>query len=141
MAIGNKIIFLVPNHPEPAAPVPVSDLRASKRFNHEAHLIIQNCDYGTYAYGRMYNYSRGGLYFESDEAFRPGSCVRVDIEDSPKGPAEDHYFATVKWCRQVCGAVVLYDFAVGLEFDRAMNHSAGSSKLCIIQGGAGKKKA
>ena len=135
MAISNKIIFLAHNHPEPAVPVSARDLRASKRFNHEAHLIIQNCDYGTYAYGRMYNYSRGGLYFESNEALRPGSRVRVDIEDSPKGPAEDHYFATVKWCRQVCGVVVLYDFAIGIEFDRAMNRSAGSGKLSIIQGG------
>ena len=113
------------------------DQRASKRFGQEAALIIKNNDHGTYAYGRMYNYSLGGLYLESDTALNPGTSVRIDIEASPNGPAADHYYATVQWCREIKAAVVLYDYGIGLEFDRKTNCLNGPGKLSIIQGGAG----
>ena len=67
------------------------DKRASKRFDHEAPLVIKNCDGGTNAYGRMYNYSSGGLYLESDAALNPGTPVRIDIEASPTVPAAGKY--------------------------------------------------
>ncbi|MGD9348569.1 MAG: PilZ domain-containing protein [Desulfobacterales bacterium] len=117
------------------------DQRASKRFGYEAPVIIKNCDCGTYAYGRMYNYSRGGLYLESDAALHPGTHVRIDIEASHNGPAVDHYYATVQWCTEISAAVVLYDYGIGLEFDRAVNGASGPGKLRIIQGGAGRQNA
>jgi hypothetical protein len=57
------------------------DQRTSQRFVYEAALKIENCDSGTYTYGRMYNYSAGGIYFESDVALQPGTQVRIDIEN------------------------------------------------------------
>lgn len=135
MAI-EKIIFLAQNHQTSKGHTAVDDQRASKRFDHEAPLIIKNCDRGTYAYGRMYNFSRGGIYFESDAAFKPGTCIRIDIEESQNSLAADHYYAAVKWCKEISDAVVLYDYGIGIEFDRRTNHSAGTGKLRIIQGGA-----
>ena len=139
MAITKNIILITPEQTAFSGHFPVNDSRASKRFDHEAHVIIKNCDCGSYTYGRMYNYSRGGIYFESDMAFKPGSCVRVDIEDSNSGPAADHYYATVMWCKEIVDAVVLHEFGIGIEFDRTMNGSGGGGKLRIIQGGARHK--
>ena len=141
MTANNNIISITHSPPKRIIPAAVNDFRTSKRFDHEAHLIVKNFDCGRYTYGRMYNYSRGGIYFESDAAFKPGSRVRIDLEDSQSGLAADHYFATVRWCKQICDAVVLYDFAVGIEFDREMNRIAGSGKLRIIQGGLAKERA
>ncbi len=118
----------------------VDDQRASKRFNHEAPLMVEKCDGATQAYGRMYNYSRGGIYFESDVAFQPGTCVRIEIEKSQNNLAANHYYATVRWCKEISAAVVLYDYGIGIEFDPARNPTAGTGKLRVIQGGSGQDK-
>jgi hypothetical protein len=141
MANTKKVIFITPSLQTSAKHPSVDDQRVYKRFDHEAPLIIKNFDSGRYASGRMYNYSRGGIYFESDAVFKPGTCVRVDIEESQNSLVADHYFATVKWCKEIFAAVVLYDYGVGIEFDPAKNRSAGARKLRLIQGRTGQNKS
>ena len=133
-----KIIFITNNPLTSDGRSTVDDQRTSKRFDHEAPLIIKNCDNGTYAYGRMYNYSRGGIYFESDAAFKPGTCLRIDIAEPQNRLAADHYYAAVKWCQEIFDPVVLYDYGIGIEFDRKINRTAATGKLRIIQGGTDK---
>jgi hypothetical protein len=140
MAITEKIIFLTHTQKPSSSHASVADQRASKRFKHEIPLIIKNCDCGTYASGRMYNYSHGGIYFESNVAFKSGTCVRIDIENSQNGPAAGHYYATVTRCDEISDAVVLYDYGIGIKFDRGMNRNAGIGKLRIIQGAVGQNE-
>jgi hypothetical protein len=135
MADTEKILYLTHNLKPANRQKVVDDQRASRRFGYEVPLIIKNCDRGTYAYGRMYNYSRWGLYLESDVALDPGTHVRIDIQASPNGSATDHHYATVQWCKEISAAVVLYDYGIGLEFDRAINCTTAPGKLRIIQGG------
>ena len=118
----------------------MNDQRSSKRFNHETPLVIENCDLGTYSYGRMYNYSQGGIYFESDTPFQTGTRVRFDIEKSKIGLDADQYVADVKWCVEISAAVVLYDYGIGVEFDPKMNRSTGNEKLKVIKGGVNRNK-
>ncbi|MGD2036623.1 MAG: PilZ domain-containing protein [Desulfobacterales bacterium] len=115
--------------------------RASKRLNHEAPLIIENCASGTYSCGRMYNYSRGGFYFESDTPFQAGTRIRIDIEKAKMGLDAGQYFAEVKWCAEISAAVVLYDFGIGAEFDPKINAERVNGKLMVIKGGAKQNKA
>ena len=112
------------------------DQRASRRFVYEAALKIENCGSGTYTYGRMYNYSADGIYFESDVAFQPGTRVRIDIEKPNNGLVSYHLTAKVKWCREITAAVVLYDYGVGAEIDR----SKLNGKFKVIRGGAASEK-
>ena len=116
------------------------DQRASKRFAHEAAIIIENSDSRTYTYGRMYNYSSGGIYFESDVAFQPGTQVQIDVENPSDGMHSGPLLGEVKWCEEIAAAVVLYDYGMGVEFDRSIDRSAYNEKLKVIQGGAGHKK-
>jgi hypothetical protein len=140
MANTEKIIYITHNLKPSNRQMVADDKRATKRFDHEAPLVINNCDGGTNASGRMYNYSRGGLYLESDAALNPGTHVRIDIEASPTVPAADHFYATVRWCKEIFAAVVLYDYGIGVEFDRATNCSTGPGKIRIIQGDAGRQE-
>ena len=116
------------------------DQRASQRFVREAAVVIENFDSATYTYGRMFNYSAGGLYFESDIAFRPGTKVRIDFEKEGRVLGADHLIANVKWCKEISAAVVLYDYGIGVEFDHLMNLSAGNGKFTVIEGGGGNEK-
>ncbi|MGD2186083.1 MAG: PilZ domain-containing protein [Desulfobacterales bacterium] len=136
MADAEKLIFLDNNPQASKGHMFANDQRASKRIVHEAAIIIEKCDSETYTYGRMYNYSAGGIYFESDVAFQPGTQVRIDIENPSNGLNSDHLFGRVKWCEEIAAPVVLYDYGTGVEFDRSMNRSAYNNKLKVIQGGA-----
>jgi hypothetical protein len=116
------------------------DQRASQRFAHEAAVIIENCDSATYTYRRMYNYSAGGLYFESDVAFQPGTKVRIGLETPSSVLGSDTFIANVKWCKEISAAVVLYDYGMGVQFDPLMNLLTGNGKFKVIEGGGGQEK-
>ena len=139
MTNTGKIIFLTHDIPSSGSHAFMNDRRASKRFNHETPLVIENCDSGTCSYGRMYNYSQGGIYFESDTPYQVGTRVRINIEKSKIGLDADHYFAEVKWCAEISAAVVLYDYGIGVEFDPKMN-PMGNGRLKVIKGGVKPNK-
>jgi hypothetical protein len=140
MANTVKIFFLNIKQEASKDHMSADDQRASQRFTHEAAIIIENCDSATYTYGRMYNYSTGGLYFESDVAFQPGSNVRIGLEKPGSVLGSDRLIASVKWCKEISAAVVLYDYGIGVEFDRLMNLSAGNGRFKVIEGGGGHEK-
>lgn len=140
MADNEKIFFLNINPEASQYRMSADDQRASQRFAREAAVVIENCDSATYTYGRMYNFSAGGLYFESDISFRPGTKVRIDFEKPGRVLGVDHLIACVKWCKEISAAVVLYDYGIGVEFDRLMNLSAGNGKFKVIEGGSKHEK-
>ena len=112
------------------------DQRASKRLTYEAPVTVENCDTGEYFYGRMYNYSLGGMYFETDYPLPSGAEIRVAIRKSKNGPGFDHFRAKVKWCAEITGAVVLYNYGVGVQYLSSFAQSKCGGKLKVIQGGA-----
>ena len=118
----------------------MNDRRAGKRFNHDTPVVIKNCDSGTSSYGRMYNYSQRGIYYESDIPYQIGTRVRIDIEKSKIGLDAGLYFAEVKWCAEISAAVVLYDYGIGAEFDPEMNPATDNGKFKIIKGGVNPNK-
>jgi len=141
MANNEKIFFLNLKPEASKDHMSTDDQRASQRFAHEAAVVIENCDSDTYTCGRMYNYSAGGLYFESDVAFQPGTKVRIGLEKPGSVLGSDHLIASVKWCKEISAAVVLYDYGIGVEFDRLMNLLAGNGKFKVIEGGGGQTKS
>ena len=135
-----KIFFLTHDNQSSGGHTFMSDRRASKRFSHEVPLVVENCDSGTYSYGRMYNYSQGGFYFESDTPYQTGTRIGIDIEKSKIGLDAGHYFAEVKWCAEISAAVVLYDYGIGAEFDPKINAARGNGKLKVIRGSVKRNK-
>ena len=115
-----------------------ADQRASKRLSYEAPVTVENCDTGEFFYGRMYNYSLGGMYFETDYPFPGGAEIRVAIRKSENGPGFNHFRAKVKWCEEIPEVVVLYNYGVGVQYLSSFTQSKGDTKLKVIEGGAGR---
>ena len=136
MSNPENILYLNNNPEASKGPMFPDDHRVSQRFVFEAALKIENCDSGNYTSGRMYNFSAGGIYFESDVAFQPGTQVRIEIEKPDHGFGTDHLTAKVKWCQEISAAVVLYDYGIGVKFD----HAKRDGKFRVIQGGADHEK-
>ena len=85
------------------------------RFPHEAAIMFENYATGNYYEGRMANYSRTGIYFETDFAPAPGAEIFIGIEDSPFSNGHDVYRAKVIWCKNIKHRRSYY-YGVGAKF-------------------------
>ena len=110
--------------------------RASERFNYEAPVIIENCRTGQYYDGSMYNYSRGGMYAELDDFLKPGTHIRIVVEKSKNTSQEEYCPAKIIWCREITGAVVLYNYGVGIQYDPTAKAVDCRKIFKVIEGGA-----
>ena len=57
--------------------------RDNTRFQHVSDVTYEHLDKGVYAQSKMYNYSKDGLYFESDLKLEVGERIFIGIENSP----------------------------------------------------------
>ena len=90
--------------------------RDDTRFYHETTIMIENYPKGKYYEGRMYNYSRGGMYFESDFAPGPGTDVFIGIENSPYSSDHDVYRAKVMWVKKLPDKASFFYYGVGVRY-------------------------
>ncbi len=94
------------------------ETRDNTRFEHEASILVENYHKGSYYHGKMFNYSKTGMYFESNIPFKPGSTIIFGIENSPYDHCPGVYKAKVKWCKKLPEKASLYYYGVGVEFYR-----------------------
>ena len=115
--------------------------RTSERFNCEAPVVIENCETGKQYDGSMYNYSREGMYLELDYPCRPGLEIRIEIEKAKNSSGPKSCQAKVIWCEEIPGAVVLYNYGIGVLHDQALKFSKAVKRFQVIDGGAPKDKS
>ena len=113
----------------------IKDHRTTERFNCEAPVVIEDCRTGRKFDGSMYNYSRGGMYVELDHPLNPGSEVRILIESPNNSSQPESCQAKIVWCNEIPGAVVLYDYGIGVRYDLDVNDLNRLTKLQVIDGG------
>jgi hypothetical protein len=90
--------------------------RSTPRFEYHTTVMIENYPSGKYYEGRMFNYSRTGMYFESDFAPRVGSDLFIGIENSPYSSGHDVYRAKVKWCKELPDKASYFYYGVGVQY-------------------------
>ena len=117
-------------------PMPINDQRNTERFNCEAPVVIENCQTGEQYDGSMYNYSRGGMYVELDYPLKPGSHIRILMEKKTATDRQESCLAQTVWCKEIPGAVVHYDYGIGVRYDLDVNSPNYISKFHVIDGGA-----
>ena len=114
----------------------INDQIDTERFNCEAPVVMEDFHTGQRHDGSMYNYSRGGMYIELDYPLKPGSKVRILIENGKAGGHSESCVAKTVWCKEIPGAVVLYDYGIGVRYDLDVNASSYMNKFHVINGGA-----
>ena len=98
-----------------------TEKRVHPRFAHEAAIKHQTGTSEPFYDGRMFNYSEGGLYFETPQELRPGSVVFIGIHHSPYTPNHKVYQCMdgrVKWCRANPGKASGASYGVGVELGK-----------------------
>ena len=118
----------------------INDQRADERFDCGSPVIIENCETGDLHDGSMYNYSREGMYIELDSFLKPDTKIRISGENVKTSSQMKSCHAKVIWCEETKGAVVLYNYGIGILIDRKDKFSKVARNFQVIEGGAIEKK-
>lgn len=109
--------------------------RDNARFGHKSPVTIENLKAGIIYQARMLNYSKYGLYFETDSLLRLGEEVFIGIEYSPYSEFRDTYEclrAKIMWRRELPTSHFKYGYGVRYSIDYAKQR-AKSSNLKIVE--------
>ena len=94
----------------------ISELRNGERFNFEAPVSIEDNRSGYRYDSTMFNYSRSGMYLETDYALRPNRKIKIKVDSLPSSPAPQNLFAEVRWRQPLPGRKSGYSFGLGVKY-------------------------
>lgn len=95
---------------------PSADRRATRRYPHETAIMYENYPSDSYFEGRMFNYSRGGMYLESNHAPEIDAEIFIGVENSPYTAGHDVYRARVVWHTRLEDAKSFFYHGIGVQF-------------------------
>ena len=96
----------------------IPEHRDDLRYKRKAKVLLETYPNGAYYQAKMFNFSRGGMYFESDFAPLPGTEIYIGIENSPYDFGADVYRAQVRWRKQLADEKSKYTFGVGVRYSQ-----------------------
>ena len=94
----------------------IPDQRSDTRFRHETAIMCEHYPSGKYYEGKMFNYSRGGIYFESNFAPEIGTEIFIGVENSPSTSGHDVYRAKVIWHARLEDAKSFFFHGLGVKY-------------------------
>jgi hypothetical protein len=93
-----------------------TDFRNSIRFEHKSTVMLADEHSNYFSNAQMYNISSGGLYFESDIAFKKGTKIQIQFERPPIESGYKILSSVVRWCRELADFDSDYNYGVGVKF-------------------------
>jgi len=111
------------------------DRRDALRIEHITPLQIKDLKSGEIYEARMFNYSNGGIYFESDGVFEKGTPIYIGIHNSPYSVTSkvfEYYKGEVMWRKELIQSFFNYGYGIQLV--------SGSSKQDLNTNDAKKEE-
>jgi hypothetical protein len=92
------------------------DRRKNKRLRREAVIWHDNLLPEIFYNAKMYNLSKRGLYFESDQIIYPGEDIYIGLKDptSPINDNKDHIRVEIKWRKDLQNASFRFGYGAKL---------------------------
>jgi len=109
--------------------------RDNARIKHKSPITIENLKAGIIYQARMLDYSKFGLYFETDSLLPLGDKVFIGIEYSPFADSHDTYEclrAKIMWRRELPTSYFKFGYGVKFSIDYDKQRSQ-SSNLKIVE--------
>jgi hypothetical protein len=94
-----------------------TDFRKSIRFEQKSTIMISDEGSDYISYAQMFNFSSGGLYFESDVAFKPGTKIQIQFKQPPFQLGPKFLSSAVSWCQELNDHDSDYTYGVGVKFN------------------------
>ena len=111
------------------------DRRDALRIEHITPLQIKDRKSGEIYEARMFNYSNGGIYFESDGIFEKGTPIYIGLHNSPYSVTSkvfEYYKGEVMWRKELIQSFFNYGYGIQLV--------SGSSKQDLNTNDAKKEE-
>ena len=93
--------------------------RKSERFTHKATVMLKEEPVGYIAYGKMINYSDGGMLIVSDAPFKQGTDINITLDKPVYKAAPKTYHGSVKWCKEMSISDLWYHYGrygIGIKY-------------------------
>jgi len=107
----------------------MDEKRTESRYAHETPIIINAHRTENSYSGRMYNFSKKGMYIETDFECRPGDEISIVVEHPLDGSGPYLHETRVTWSKEISEPVVIYRFACGAKILRTIDYSHNRSDL------------
>lgn len=94
--------------------------RNNARIDYKSPVMIENLKAGIIYKARMLNYSKHGLYFETDSLLRVGDEVFIGIEYSPYSESQEAYEclqSKIMWSKKLSTSHFNYGYGVKYRID------------------------
>ena len=93
-----------------------SDRRKTKRYHFESVILHDTLLPDIFYDAKMYDISKGGVHFESDQSLYPGEEIYIGLKSSPYAEDNEKYFSYVriKWRKALPNSA--FKFGYGAEF-------------------------
>jgi len=91
--------------------------RDSARMTHTSSLQVKDLKSGKIHKARMFNYSKEGVYFESDSVLNPGLQIYIGIQNSPYASIPDileYHRAEIMWRKKLKRSFFRFGYGVRL---------------------------
>ena len=91
--------------------------RDTARMDHVSRVQVQDIESGKIHKARMFNYSKDGVYFESDSVLEPGMQIYIGIQDSPYAAMPDvleYHLAQIMWRKPLKDSFFRYGYGIKL---------------------------
>ena len=77
------------------------DFRKSRRFMIKATAILEIPSSGHWFYVQIRNFSHSGMYVETEAAFRPGTKVKIKLDQPLFYSNQKSYNSIIRWCKEL----------------------------------------
>ena len=94
----------------------ISELRNGERFYSETSVLVEDNRTGYRYDGTMFNYSKSGMYLETDYAPRPSRKIRIKVNNLPDFPSPRKYAAEVRWRQPLTAKASAYSYGIGVKY-------------------------
>ena len=119
----------------------MEERRKERRLQYQTPVLVQPQRGRRWYNGSMFNFSRTGIYIETEFNGRPGQQVRIVVEAPPYGNGPCLHRARICWTQELTDAVVLYHHGCGVSYDMTVDYSLDGSSLPIkIRSGKDRRK-
>jgi hypothetical protein len=105
--------------------------RSTARLKHQSPVVLESCEVGELNDARMFNFSRFGIYFESDFYLAPGTELFIGLKSSPFSAEPgvfECYRSVIKWRKYLEDAAFDYGYGVELKQRVERPNEAGAGE-------------
>lgn len=93
-----------------------SEFRNGERFYFETPVLLEDNRTGYRYDGTMFNYSKSGMYLETDYAPRPSRKIKIKVSNLPNSPSPRSYLAKVRWRQPLVDKASSYSYGIGVKY-------------------------